>query len=108
MVFGANGLVANGAVVLGAALVVLYVGPRLSRAADSVGSVTGLGQTLAGALLLGASTSLSGLIVSTQTALQGQANLAVANSLGVSRPRRCSSRWRTSRCEAGRWSIATP
>lgn len=82
MVFGFTGLWINIGVFLVAAAVIGYVGPRLSRAADRVGSMTGLGQTVAGALLLGASTSLPGLVVSLQTAFEGRANLAVANSLG--------------------------
>lgn len=82
MVFGVTELWANAGVFLLGAAIVGAVGPRLSRAADAVGAVTELGQSLAGALLLGASTSLPGLIVSLQTALQGNANLAVANAIG--------------------------
>lgn len=82
MVLGVGNLWGNVAIFFVAAAVIGVVGPRLSRTADSVGSATGLGQTLAGALLLGASTSLPGLIVSFQTAFEGRANIAVANSLG--------------------------
>lgn len=82
MVLGIGNLWANIGIFFVAAVVIGVVGPRLSRTADSVGSATGLGQTLAGALLLGASTSLPGLIVSFQTAFEGRASLAVANSLG--------------------------
>lgn len=67
---------------LGAAVIIGVVGPRLSRAAEHLATVTGLGQTLAGALFLGGSTSLPGLIVSFKTAFAGQANLAVTNSVG--------------------------
>lgn len=82
MVLGFTGLWINAGVFLVATATIGVVGPHLSRAADRVGKATGLGQTLAGALLLGASTSLPGLIVSFRTALGGQATLAVANSLG--------------------------
>lgn len=67
---------------LAGAGLVAYAGPKLSKKADELGIVTGIGQTLAGMLLLGASTSLPGLIVSFETALQGQANLSVSNSIG--------------------------
>lgn len=73
---------ASAATFLLAAAVIAVVGPRLSRPADPLGSVTWLSNTLAGALFLGASTSLPGLVVSFRTALGGQPDLAVANSLG--------------------------
>lgn len=82
MVLGYASLKINAGIFLAAAVAIAIVGPRLSDAADSVGAATGLGQTLAGALLLGASTSLPGLIVSFQNAYVGRATLAVANSLG--------------------------
>jgi len=65
-----------------AAALVGVVGPRLSRAADAVGRLTGMGSTLAGALLLGATTSLPGLIVSLRAALRGEADVALSNSIG--------------------------
>lgn len=82
MVLGFTDLWVDAGVFLTAAAVVAVVGPRLSRAADRIGRVTGLGQTVAGAVLLGASTSLPGLIVTGQTALAGRPNMAVANALG--------------------------
>lgn len=80
--FGFTGLWINVGFYLLGASIVAVVGPRLSRAADRVGSVTGMGQSVAGALLLGASTSLPGLIVTFRAALNGRANLAVANAVG--------------------------
>lgn len=74
-------LIPVGLFVSGAGLVA-YAGPKLSKEADKLGIVTGLGHTLAGIIFLGASTSLPGLIVSFETALKGQANLAVSNSIG--------------------------
>ena len=67
---------------LAGAGLVAFAGPRLSKQADRLGKVTGIGQTLAGIMFLGASTSLPGLIVSFETAMKGQANLAVSNSIG--------------------------
>lgn len=65
-----------------AAGTILFIGPRLSRAADEVGRRTGIGATLAGALFIGATTSLPGLIITFNTALEGFANIAVSNSMG--------------------------
>lgn len=65
-----------------AAGLILVVGPRLSRSAEQLAGVTGTAQTLAGALFLGASTSLPGMIVSLQTAVNGRATIPLANSLG--------------------------
>lgn len=65
-----------------AAGIILYIGPKLSLAADEVGRRTGIGATLAGALFIGATTSLPGIIVSLKTAIEGQADLSVSNSIG--------------------------
>lgn len=65
-----------------AVILILYSGPKLSKAADILGKKTGMGQTIAGALFLGATTSLPGLIVSFKTAIDGQADIAISNSIG--------------------------
>lgn len=65
-----------------ATAVVGATGVRLARVVDHLADRTGLGEALAGALLLGAATSLSGLIVSVVGAAEGNASLAVSNSLG--------------------------
>ncbi len=65
-----------------AALVILISGTRLTRLADKLADRTGFGEAIAGAVLLGASTSFSGTIVSVTAALEGQASLAFSNSIG--------------------------
>lgn len=69
-------------VFIAAALAVFVSGTRLTRLADTLADRTGLGEAIAGAVLLGASTSLSGTIVSITAALEGQASLAFSNSIG--------------------------
>lgn len=64
------------------AIVILATGPRLSRLAEELADALGIGQSLGGMLLLGASTSLPGLIISFDTALAGQATLSVSNAVG--------------------------
>lgn len=65
-----------------AAAVILAVGLRLSRYADILADRTGMGEALAGAVLLGASTSASGIVTSISAASTGDVNLAYSNSLG--------------------------
>ncbi|MFC6905868.1 hypothetical protein [Halalkalicoccus tibetensis] len=67
--------------VFGAAAV-LFVGPRLSRAAEELADAIGIAQTLGGLIFLGATTSLPGVIISFDTALAGQATLSVSNAIG--------------------------
>jgi cation:H+ antiporter len=65
-----------------AALVVFVGGLRMTALADRLADRTGLGEAIAGAVLLGAATSLSGTIVSITAALDGQPSLAFSNSIG--------------------------
>jgi cation:H+ antiporter len=65
-----------------AALVICLAGLRVASLADRIADRTGLGEALVGAVLLGAATSLSGIIVSVTSALDGRASLAFANSVG--------------------------
>ncbi len=65
-----------------AALVIAVTGRQLAALADSLADKTGLGEAIAGALFLGASTSLSGIITSVAAAADGRAELAVSNALG--------------------------
>lgn len=67
---------------LGAALVIGVVGARMTRIADRLADLTGLGEALFGAVLLGASTSLSGSITSVWTAAKGLPELSVSNAIG--------------------------
>ena len=64
------------------ALVILAAGTRLSSVADRLADRTGLGEALVGSVLLGAATSLSGLVTSVAAAADGLPSLAVSNSLG--------------------------
>ena len=64
------------------ALVIAVIGARLARYADRLADVTGLGEAVFGAVLLGASTSLPGSIASITAAAAGRAELAVGNAVG--------------------------
>ena len=69
-------------VFLGAALVLIVVGSRFAGLVDTLADRTGLGEAVAGAVLLGATTSLPGLITTVVAALDGQAGFAVSNAVG--------------------------
>jgi cation:H+ antiporter len=64
------------------AAVLVVAGSRFARVVDRIADRTGLGEAMAGALLLGATTSLPGLLVTVIAALEGEADLAVSNALG--------------------------
>jgi cation:H+ antiporter len=66
----------------GGALVVLAAGVALSQVADRLADRAGLGEAVMGALFLGATTSLSGAVVSVVSAAQALPTLAVSNALG--------------------------
>jgi cation:H+ antiporter len=65
-----------------AALVIAGVGTRLTGYADRLADLTGLGEAVFGAVLLGASTSLPGVVTSVTAAHDGYAALAVSNAVG--------------------------
>lgn len=65
-----------------AAGVLLGVGSRFASVVEEIANRTGLGEAIAGAVLLGATTSLPGLLTSTIAAAEGQAGFAVSNSIG--------------------------
>lgn len=68
---------------LAASVAVLVIfGTRLARTADALADRTGLGQALAGALLLGAVTSLPGILTTITGAIGGDADFALANPIG--------------------------
>ncbi|NDV88910.1 sodium:calcium antiporter [Aurantimonas aggregata] len=67
---------------LAAGGVIFFSGLRMAGLADKIADRTGLGEAIIGAVLLGAATSLSGIIVSVTAALDGRASLAFANSVG--------------------------
>ena len=63
-------------------LVIGIVGTRLTRTVDELADRTGLGEAIAGAVLLGMVTSLSGIMVSVSAAWGGRPELAMSNALG--------------------------
>lgn len=65
-----------------AAIVVALAGTKLAAIADRLAEVTGLGEAMVGAVLLGASTSLSGIVTSVTAAATGYPDLAISNALG--------------------------
>ena len=70
-------------VFLAAAAVLILVGSRFATLVDTLADKTGIGEAVAGAVLLGATTSLpGGLITSVVAAWDGQASFAVSNAVG--------------------------
>lgn len=65
-----------------AAIVIAIAGTRLAAVADELAVRTGLGEALVGAVLIGASTSLPGIVTSVVAAAQGHVGLATGNALG--------------------------
>ena len=64
------------------AAAIALAGFRLSWVADELADRTGMGEVIAGALFVGAATSLPGAITSVSTAAQGAPGIAVGNALG--------------------------
>lgn len=64
------------------AVVILLAGSRLAKTADELADRTGMGEAITGAVLLGASTSLPGIITSVTTAGFGMPQLAASNAVG--------------------------
>jgi cation:H+ antiporter len=75
-------LAAIAAVFVASALAIGYAGTKLAGIADQLADRTGMGEIMAGALFVGASTSLPGAITSMVTAAQGYPGLAIGNALG--------------------------
>ena len=67
---------------LASAAAIAFAGTKLSGVADQLADRTGMGEVVAGALFVGAATSLPGAITSMTTAAQGAAGLAIGNALG--------------------------
>lgn len=65
-----------------AAGVLVAVGSRFAGVVDEIADRTGLGEAIAGAVLLGATTSLPGLMTSVIAAWEGEAGFAVSNAVG--------------------------
>ena len=64
------------------AIVVGIAGTLLTKAADQLADVTGLGEALVGGILLGAVTSIPGIITSVTAAYKGLPEMAFSNALG--------------------------
>lgn len=62
--------------------VIATAGTRLAGIVDDLADRTGLGEAIAGAVLLGLVTSLSGIVVSVSAALADRPTLAMSNALG--------------------------
>ncbi|TWI90236.1 cation:H+ antiporter [Roseibium hamelinense] len=69
----------------GAALVILIGGTYMTGLADRIADRTGFGEALVGAVLLGAATSPSGMVVSITAALDGRASLAFTQARFLSK-----------------------
>lgn len=67
---------------LGAAAVVVLSSIRATVLADVIADRTRMGEAVAGAIVLGAATSLAGIVVSVSAAAQGDASYAVSNAVG--------------------------
>ncbi|WP_306366508.1 sodium:calcium antiporter [Nocardiopsis sp. CC223A] len=70
------------AAITAAALVLVMVGGPFTRLVDRLADRTGMGETLAGIVLIGMVTSLPGLITSIIGAAHGDASFAMNNALG--------------------------
>lgn len=67
---------------IGCALVLIVIGLPFARIVDRIADRTGLGEAIAGALLLGATTSMPGLITTVVAAINAEAELAISNAMG--------------------------
>ena len=76
------GLPALVAAFAGAALLIAVAGVTVASRADVIADRTGLGEAIVGALILGGSTSLAGLVASVSAAWQGHPSLAISNAIG--------------------------
>lgn len=65
-----------------AAVVIGVVGTHLSRIADILADRTGMGEAIAGAIFLGATTSLPGIVTSVTAAIENHPELAISNAIG--------------------------
>ena len=70
------------AVLAAMAVVIVVTGVRLTRVADSLAERTGLGDALGGALLLGAVTSLPGIVTTITGSLGGDPGFGLSNPIG--------------------------
>ncbi len=76
------GLLVSFLLVAVCAVVICLAGVKLATVVDQLADRTGMGEALAGALLLGMATSLAGIVLSVTAASRGQAELAMSNAVG--------------------------
>jgi cation:H+ antiporter len=69
-------------VFLACAAAIGVLGTRITKLADHLADRTGMGEAVAGTILLGAATSLAGTVLSITAAFKGNPDLAVGNALG--------------------------
>lgn len=69
-------------IVIACTTTIAVFGTWITHVVDQLADRTGVGEAVAGALLLGAATSLSGSVLSVTAAWNGHADLAVGNALG--------------------------
>ena len=62
--------------------VIGVAGTRMARVVDQLADRTGIGEAMAGAILMGASTSFSGMVLSVTAAWRGEPELSISNALG--------------------------
>jgi cation:H+ antiporter len=82
MDFQALSLSANIVIFIIAAVIIGIFGVLMTHIARLLAAQTGMGEALMGAVFIGASTSLSGIITSMTAAAAGHAEMAVSNALG--------------------------
>ena len=64
------------------AVVIAIFGSKMAGYADTIADRTQFGEALIGSVLLGAGTSIAGIVTSTSTAAAGAADLSVSNAFG--------------------------
>jgi len=67
---------------LASTLVIAVAGTKLTRTADQMADLTGWGEALFGAIFLGGTTSLPGIVTSVVAAYNGHPQLAISNAIG--------------------------
>lgn len=64
------------------AAVIVAAGTKLAALADKIADATGWGEATVGAVLLGGSTSLAGIVASVSAAATGHPTMAISNAIG--------------------------
>jgi cation:H+ antiporter len=71
----------TGVFIVAGAIIAIF-GSMMTRIADRLADATGLGEALMGAIFLGGSTSIPGVITSVTAAYEGYPKLAISNAIG--------------------------